>query len=81
MRRFTHLNLSAPRRRQFMITVPDAMWSQVDRLGTQLGRAPAEVVQTALDLLQLARDASLRGHVLAVATPDGTILKQIVIRS
>jgi hypothetical protein len=63
-----------------MISVPQATWSQLHHLATQLGRQPADVFQAALDLLDIARDEAAQGNVLAIATRDGEVLKEIVIR-
>jgi hypothetical protein len=81
MSRVTHLHLPAPRRRRFMISLPEATWSQLNQLAAQLGQSPPDVFQAALELLEVAADEATRGHVLAIATRDGKILKQIVIRT
>lgn len=81
MRRVTHFGMAYRRRRQFMISVPEAMWRELSQLAAQLGETPADALQAALELLRLARDEASRGHVLAIATRDGAIVGEILIRS
>ena len=76
---FTHIAFPTRAARRFTVVVPAATFGELEQLAQQSGRTPADVVQQALDLLRVARDEEFRGHVLAIATRDGALLKQIVI--
>lgn len=79
MTAFSHLAAANPAPRRFNVVLPAETFSELNQLASQCGRTPAEVVQTALDLLKVADDETFRGNVLAIATRDGRPLRQIVI--
>jgi len=78
MTRFPHFE-PGTRPRSFTMTLPAPTFNELSQLAREAGKTPAAVVQTALDLLKVAGDETLQGHVLAIATREGTLLKQIVI--
>lgn len=61
------------------INLPSSAYEELRQLSVQSGTTMTEVVRTALGLAKVAYEEAKKDHVMAVVTPDGKILKQIVI--
>lgn len=69
---------AAPSRR-LTVNLPAQTYNELQALAQASGSTMTDVLRTALGLVKIAYDEQARGHVLAVATPDGKLLKQIVL--
>lgn len=61
------------------VNLPDDVYEQLQTIASEQGRTLTDVIRTAFSLTQIAHAESEKGNVLAVATPDGKISKQIVL--
>ena len=61
------------------INLPFAVYEQLEGLAKTSSRTMTDIVRTALGLVKIAIDAENAGNKLAVVTPDGKPLKEIVL--
>ena len=61
------------------INLPASVYKELQKLSAQSGRSMTEVIRTGFGLAKVAMEESAKNRRLAVTTPDGKILKEIVI--
>jgi predicted DNA-binding protein len=65
--------------RRLNINVPERTYQELQDLARRTGRSMTEVMRTAFSLAEIALRETASGNTLAVAKPDGTLLREIVI--
>jgi hypothetical protein len=65
--------------RRLNVKLPAQTYNELQSLAQSSGSTMTDVLRTALGLVKIAYDEQAQQHVLAVATPDGKLLKQIVL--
>jgi hypothetical protein len=61
------------------INLPTSVYNELQKLSVQSGRSMTEVIRTGFGLAKIAIEEGEKDRRLAVTTPDGKILKEIVI--
>ncbi|HYN82225.1 MAG TPA: ribbon-helix-helix protein, CopG family [Gemmatimonadaceae bacterium] len=61
------------------VNLPDNVYRELETIAAKQGRSLTDVIRTAFSLTQIAHHESEKGNVIAVATPGGKVMKQIVL--
>jgi hypothetical protein len=69
----------AEKPRRLTINLPAQTYNDLQAMAEASGNTMTDVLRTALGLVKIAYEEEGRRNVLAVATPDGKLLKQIVL--
>ena len=69
----------APTFKRLNINLPLPVFGELDTLARNSGRTMTEIVRTALGLVKVAIEAEQNNNKLAVVTPEGKLLKEIVL--
>ena len=63
------------------INLPDSVYETLQRLALDTNRTMTDIIRTALSLVKIALETDAKGNKLAVVSPDGKVLKEIVLSS
>lgn len=74
-----HQVATAPTYKRLNINLPLAVFGELERLASNSGRTMTEIVRTALGLVKVAIEAEQSNNKLAVVSPEGKLLKEIVL--
>ncbi len=61
------------------INLPEQMYNDLQSLANQTGRSMTDVLRTGFGLAKVALEETRGANRLAVATPEGKVVKEIVI--
>jgi hypothetical protein len=70
-----------PTMRRLNINLPESVYDTLQRLAQQTNRTMTDIIRTALSLVKIALETDAKGNKLAVVSPDGKVLKEIVLSS
>jgi hypothetical protein len=65
--------------RRLNINLSEALFDELQALARQTRRSMTELIRLAIGLVKIAIQESGRGNKLVVTSPDGTVLKQLVL--
>ena len=71
--------VQAKEMKRLNINLPGPVFKQLESLARESRRSMTDVVRLSLGLVKVAIDEENRGNKLAIVTPDGTLLKEIVL--
>jgi len=61
------------------VNLPVLVWQELTQLCVRTGKNMTEIVRLGLSLVALAINEKAAGNKLAVTTPDGTVIKEVVL--
>lgn len=65
--------------RRLNINLPESVYETLQRLARESGRTMTDIIRTALSLVKIAVETDAKGNKLAVVSPEGKVLKEIVL--
>ena len=70
-----------PTMKRLNINLPESVYDTLQRLAQQTNRTMTDIIRTALSLVKIALETDAKGNKLAVVSPEGKVLKEIVLSS
>jgi hypothetical protein len=68
-----------PKTKRLNVNLPEAIFSELDRIARESGRTMTDVVRLALGIVAVALSEEAVGHKLAIIDSSGKILKELVL--
>ncbi len=67
------------RTKRLNVNLPESVFGELDQIARDSGRTMTDIVRIALGLVAVVLSEEKRGHKLAIAEPNGKLLKEIIL--